>query len=60
MVKYKIRIHVAEIDERGDERDLGPWPEHVAQVSRVEDALDLCTLVSHHLRSFLFPKHRAS
>jgi hypothetical protein len=58
--QYRIRIHIAQVDPDGGEKDLGAWPDHVAQVSRVEDAMDLCTMITHHLRAFLFPKERAS
>ena len=58
--QYRIRIHIAQVDFYGSEKDLGPWPEYVARVSRIEDAMDLCTLITHHLRTFLFPKERAS
>jgi len=59
-MKYRIRIHLAELDDAGSEKDLGPWPEHVADVSHMEDAMDLCALVSHQIDAFLFPKERAS
>ncbi|HLE22492.1 MAG TPA: hypothetical protein VJB88_15390 [Vicinamibacteria bacterium] len=59
-MKYRIRIHVVELDPSGREKDLGPWPEHVADVRHVEDAMDLCALLSHQIDSFLFPKERAS
>jgi hypothetical protein len=32
----------------------------VADVSHMEDAMDLCTLVSHQIDAFLFPKERVS
>jgi len=58
--KFHIRLHISQVDGDGCENDLGPWPEHVAQVSNLEDAMDLCTMLSHHIPSFLFPKERAS
>lgn len=54
---YRIRLHITKVDELGLEKDLGPWPDTVAQTSRLEDATDLCSLLSHHLRGFL---HRRS
>jgi len=59
-MKYRIRIHIAQVDEENKEKDLGAWPEHVADVSHMQDALDLCSLVSEQVSTFLFPKERAS
>jgi hypothetical protein len=59
-VKYRIRIHIAQVDDENKEKDLGAWPEHVADVRHMQDALDLCSLVSEQVSSFLFPKERAS
>jgi hypothetical protein len=58
--RFRIRLHISQMDGDGCENDLGPWPEHVAQVSNLEDAMDLCTMLSHHIPGFLFPKERAS
>ena len=58
--KFRIYLHISQVDEDGQEHDLGPWPEHVAQLSNLEDAMDLCTMLSHQIPSFLFPKERAS
>lgn len=58
--KFRIRLHISQVDGEGCEKDLGPWPDHVAQVSNLEDAMDLCTMLSHQIPSFLFPKERAS
>jgi hypothetical protein len=58
--KFRIHLHISQLDNDGCEKDLGPWPEHVAQVSNLEDAIDLCTMLSHQIPRFLFPKERAS
>ena len=58
--KHKIRIHIAEVDSKGGEKDLGPWPDDVAEVRRIEDAFALCSMLSYHLRTVIFPKERAS
>ena len=59
-MKYRVRIHIAQVDDKNKEKDLGAWPEYVADVSHMQDALDLCSLVSEKVSSFLFPKERAS
>jgi len=51
--RYRVRLHIAEVDATGREKDLGPWPETIAEVSRLEDATDLCSMLSHHVHSFL-------
>lgn len=51
--RYRVRLHIAQVDETGTEKDLGPWPDTVAEATRLEDAADLCSMLSHHLRSFL-------
>ena len=58
--KFRIRLHISQVDNEGCENDLGPWPDYVAQLSNLEDAMDLCTMLSHQIPSFLFPKERAS
>ncbi len=58
--KFRIRLHISQVDGEGCENDLGPWPDHVAQLSNLEDAMDLCTMLSYQIPSFLFPKERAS
>ncbi len=55
---YRIRLHITKVNDAGEEKDLGPWPEVMAQVSRFDDAADLCSLFSHHLRVVLFPSGR--
>jgi hypothetical protein len=56
--RYRIRLHVTTVNDAGEEKDLGPWPDVVAQVSRFDDAADLCSFLSHHLRLALFPGGR--
>lgn len=51
---YRIRIHITLVDASGNERDLGPWPDPIARASRLEDATDLCSMLSHHIRAVLF------
>jgi hypothetical protein len=58
--RFRIHLHISQVDGEGCENDLGPWPEHVAQLSNLEDAMDLCTMLSHQIPSLLFPKERAS
>jgi len=54
---YRVRLHITKVDATGLERDLGPWPDTVAEASRLEDATDLCSMLSHHLRRFLRSSH---
>jgi hypothetical protein len=58
--RFRIHLHISQLDNLGHTKDLGPWPEHVAQVSNLEDAMDLCTMLSHQIPGLLFPKERAS
>jgi hypothetical protein len=53
---YRIRLHIAKVNAAGEERDLGPWPDVTAQVSDFDDAANLCSFFSHHLKLVLFPK----
>ena len=55
---FRIKIHVTKVNADGKEVDLGPWPDVVAQVSRFEDAADLCSFLTHHWRHVLFPRVR--
>jgi hypothetical protein len=55
---FRIRLHITKVNDSGEEKDLGPWPDVMAQVSRFDDAADLCSFFSHHLRAVLFPSGR--
>lgn len=55
---YRIRLHITKVNDAGEERDLSPWPDVMAQVSQFDDAADLCSLLSHHLRRILFASGR--